>query len=139
MLKSYCVGERMREITVALQLRVPYALMLDTEIRLQEENHGRGMLFAACSRWEVVMTAPSSILSSSLLSRHSLWENPISYPASISLEQLEVGSRNKYLSPASMVSLVLRPCSFSSRLMRVEAAERPMNRANTGSATLEMR
>lgn len=92
MLKSYCVGQRMRAIAVALQLRVPYALILDTEIRLQEENYGRGMFFAACSRREVVMTAPSSILSSSLLSHHPLWENPISYPASISLEQLEVGS-----------------------------------------------
>ena len=44
-----------------------------------------------------------------------------------------------YLNPASMVSFVLRPRSFSSRLIRVAAAERPMKRANTGSATLDMR
>jgi len=34
---------------------------------------------------------------------------------------------------------VLRPSSFSSRLIRVAAAERPMNTANIGSPTLEMR
>jgi hypothetical protein len=53
-----------------------------------------------------------------------------------------LGERNsgyKYLNPASMVSFVLRPRSFSSRLMRVAAAERPMKRANTGSAALDMR
>jgi hypothetical protein len=44
-----------------------------------------------------------------------------------------------HLKPASIVSFVLWPSSFSSRLIRVAAADKPMNSANIGSATLEMR
>lgn len=43
-----------------------------------------------------------------------------------------------YRSPASIVSLVVFPLLFSSRLIRVTAAETPMTTAKMGSATLEM-
>jgi hypothetical protein len=43
------------------------------------------------------------------------------------------------LIPAEMVSCVLLPCSFSSRLILSAAAEMPINAAKSGSATLEMR
>lgn len=42
------------------------------------------------------------------------------------------------LCPAANVDAVVLPFSFSSRLILVAAAERPMNTANIGSATLEM-
>lgn len=45
---------------------------------------------------------------------------------------------DSYRSPASMVSLPVRPCVFSSRLMRVTVALTPMKTAKIGSATLEM-
>jgi len=44
-----------------------------------------------------------------------------------------------YLNPASIVSFVECPSSFSSRLIRVTAAERPMKTAKRGSPILEMR
>jgi hypothetical protein len=44
-----------------------------------------------------------------------------------------------YLKPASTVCCVVCPSSFSSRLMRVAAAESPMNSAKMGSATREIR
>lgn len=43
-----------------------------------------------------------------------------------------------YLKPESTVWDVVLPFSFSSRLIRVAAAESPMNTAKIGSATLEM-
>lgn len=42
------------------------------------------------------------------------------------------------LNPASIVWLPVRPLSFSSRLIRVTAAPKPMKTAKMGSATLEM-
>lgn len=47
-------------------------------------------------------------------------------------------NKRTYRRPASMVCCELRPSSFSSRLMRVVAAPRPMTTAKIGSATLEM-
>jgi hypothetical protein len=44
-----------------------------------------------------------------------------------------------YLNPASTASVVVLPCSFSSRLIRVAAAERPMKTAKRGSPTLDIR
>ncbi|KAF4980617.1 hypothetical protein FZEAL_3430 [Fusarium zealandicum] len=48
------------------------------------------------------------------------------------------GDQDNYLRPASMVCWVVRPLSFSSRLIRVTAAERPITTAKIGSATREM-
>ncbi len=45
---------------------------------------------------------------------------------------------NKYRRAASIISAVVVPFSFSSRLILVAAADRPMNTAKMGSATLEM-
>jgi len=47
--------------------------------------------------------------------------------------------QSAYRQAASSVSFVLRPASFSSRLMRVAAAETPMKSAKRGSRLREMR
>lgn len=55
----------------------------------------------------------------------------------IQIGRLKVGQA--YLSPASMVCWVLCPSSFSCRLIRVAAADRPMTAAKMGSPAFEMR
>ncbi len=59
--------------------------------------------------------------------------------ASVSLHQYQDDDCDIYLNPASIVCCVLRPSSFSSRLIRVAAAERPMTRAKIGSPIFDMR
>lgn len=60
-------------------------------------------------------------------------------PSPLSAFPAEDVTCKAYLNPASIVSFVLRPNSFSSRLIRVAAADIPMKSAKTGSRLREMR
>jgi hypothetical protein len=74
-----------------------------------------------------------------ILSPSASRASPLASSATAQSSLLNGVKQQTYLKPASIVSFVLRPISFSSRLMRIAAAETPMNSANRGSPIREMR
>jgi len=121
------------------QLAKPHALAPRRPL-----HHDLNPLFSACSK----PFPPRSVITSSCLrerqaflpSSPPLIPVPLENPNLLnpqhqhsSLFPLPTHSENTYLSPVSIVCAVLLPFSFSSRLIRMPAAESPMKRAKRGS------